>query len=107
MIAEFVLIGVIVGGFGSYYAQHGHPVEAVFALGIVTNALVVVLLCVRAVMRGERGVGLWKIYTDSAVRRDVMLENPKLSTDSLLITGAVLIPFVLAGRALLARPHTP
>jgi hypothetical protein len=105
VIAEFVLIGAVVAGYGVYYSRHGRPLEGVLALGIVANAAVIVLLCVRSVLRGERGVGLWRIYTDSEVRRKVMEENPRLSTDSLLITGLVLLPFVLLVLALWAALH--
>ena len=108
--AEFVLVGAVVGAFGAYYATHGRALEAFVALGITANALVIVVLCVRSVLRGERGVGLRKLYTDPAVRRQVMLENPRLTTDTLLLTGAVVIPFflvVVAARAALHHQSNP
>ena len=54
VIGEFVVIGVVIGGFGVYYAAHGRPLEAAVALGIVTNAAIIVLLCTRSLLRGER-----------------------------------------------------
>lgn len=95
VIVEFVLVVALIGGFGAYYATHGRALEAVIALGIAANALVIVLLCLRSVWRGERGVGLRRLYTDPAVKRQVMLANPRLTADTMLITGAVLVPFIL------------
>ena len=103
VIVEFGLIGVVVGGFGAYYAGHGRLLEGLLALGVTTNAAVILFLSVRSLLRGEKGVGLWRIYTDSTVRQRVMQENPRLSTDTLSITVAALIPFVLLVLALLPR----
>lgn len=93
--AEFVVIGAAVGGFGLYYAGHGRLLAAILALGITGNSLVIVILCIRSLLRGEKGVGMWKIYTDASVRQKVMEKNPRLSSDTLLITIAVLVPFTL------------
>ena len=106
VIAEFVLVGGAAGSFGLYYVGHGRFLEAIVTLGITCNSLVIVVLCVRSLLRGETGVGIWKIYTDASVRRNVMEQNPRLTTDTLLIATAVLVPFALVLFGLWARSQS-
>jgi hypothetical protein len=95
VIGEFALIGAVVGAFGIYYALHGAVVLGIVALGIVANSAVVIVLCARSLRRGEKSLGIWRIYTEPALRRTVMQEHPNLSTDTLLITAAILVPFAV------------
>jgi hypothetical protein len=76
-------------------------------VGIFVNCLVVFARAVRSLVRRERGVGLWRIYSDAATRQAVAASYPNLSADTLIVATAALLPFVLAAvvalEALLAR----
>ncbi|MGH7687594.1 MAG: hypothetical protein ACREN2_12380 [Candidatus Dormibacteria bacterium] len=95
VIAEFGLVAAVAGSFGAYYLGHGRVIEGLIAFGVTANACVILFLCVRALRDGQTGVGVWRIYTDPATRRQVMLENPRLSADTLAIAASVLVPFLL------------
>ena len=95
VIGEFGLIGVVALVFAVLYAAKGGGLPAVACLGITANSIVVIWLAVRAMRRGKSAIGLWRIYTQPEVRAQVMREHPGLSSETLLITLAVLVPFLL------------
>ena len=95
VIGEFGLIGVVALVFAVLYLAKGSSVPAVACAGITVNAIAVIWLAARSLHRGEAGIGLWRIYTHRQVRDQVMREHPRLSMETLLITLAVLAPFLL------------
>jgi hypothetical protein len=95
VIGEFGLIGVVALVFALLYLAKGSGLPAVACAGITANSIIVILLAVRSLRRGEAGIGIWRIYTQREVRDQVMREHPGLSTETLLITLAVLLPFLL------------
>jgi hypothetical protein len=95
VIGEFGLIGVVAVVFAVLYLAKGSGLPAVACAGITANSIVVIWLAVRALGRGEAGIGLWRIYTQRTIRDQVMRDHPGLSAETLLITLAVLLPFLL------------
>lgn len=99
--AEFGLIAALVLGISVAYGLRGRWLEAAIAAGIGINAVLVLALSSRSLLRRERGVGVLKLYGTSTARAEIAATNPRLLTDTLLIAAAVLVPFCLS--ALLAR----
>jgi hypothetical protein len=95
VIGELSLIGVVALVFAVLYLAKGSGLPAVACAGITVNSIVVNWLAVRSLRRGVEGIGIWRIYTQREVRDQVMREHPGLSTETLLITLAVLAPFLL------------
>ena len=95
VIGEFGLIGLVALVFAVLYAAHGAGLPAIACVGIAANSIVVIWLAVRATRRGKSAIGLWRIYTRPEVRAQVMREHPRLSSETALITLAVLVPFLL------------
>jgi hypothetical protein len=95
VIGEFALIGGVTLVFAVLYLAKGSGLQAVGCAGITANSMVVIWLAVRSLRRGEAGIGLWRLYTQREVRDQVIREHPGLSTETLLITLAVLVPFLL------------
>jgi hypothetical protein len=93
---EFGVIGAVVAPFGIYWLGHQDWLLGAIAVGIVANSLVVLGTALRSLMRGERGVGIWKIYTDPATRKAVAEAHPSLSADTAMVAIGALLPFVLA-----------
>jgi hypothetical protein len=95
VIGEFGLIGLVALVFAVLYAAKGDGLPAVACVGITANSIVVIWRAVRAMRRGQPSIGLWRIYTQPDVRAQVMREHPGLSAETLLITVAVVVPFLL------------
>jgi len=76
VIGEFVVIGVVIGGFGVYYAAHGRPLEAAVALGIVTNAAIIVLLSLHPLSFAGRAVKKMMITSTCTTRNLVSTTTP-------------------------------
>jgi hypothetical protein len=93
---EFGVIAAVVAPFGIYWIGHRDWLLAAIAAGIVANCLVVFGTALRSLIRGDRGVGIWKIYTDPATRKAVAAAHPTLSSDTAIIATASLLPFLLA-----------
>jgi hypothetical protein len=95
VIGEFALVGLVALVLAALYVARGGGLPAFGCVGIAANSIVVIWLAVRALRRGESGIGLWRIYTQPAVRDQVMREHPGLSAETLLIALAVLVPYLL------------
>lgn len=95
VICEFALIGLVGAVFAVLYLARGNLLYGIAGLGIAFNSLLVIVLAARSLARRETGIGILRIYTQPAVRAKVMREHPDLSKDTLLITVAVLVPFLL------------
>jgi hypothetical protein len=98
---EFGAIAAVVAPFGIYWLGHRDWLLGAIAAGIIANCLVVFGTALRSLIRGDRGVGIWKIYTDPATRQAVATAHPNLSADTATVATASLLPFVLATAVLL------
>jgi len=93
---EFGAMAAVVAPFGIYWLGNRNWPLAAVAVGIFVNCLVVCARSVRSLVRRERGVGLWRTYTDTATRQAVATSYPNLSADTAIVAIASLLPFVLA-----------
>lgn len=93
---EFGVIAAVTAAFAVAWIARGSWLLAAVAAGIFVNSAVIVGAAVRSIFRGERGVGIWKVYTDPGTRRAVVAEHPDLSSDTAMVAVAALIPFALA-----------
>ena len=93
---EFALMVAVIAPFGVYWLGHQKWLLAAVAVGIVANCLVVFGRSLRSLVRRERGVGFWKVYTDPVTRQQVAAEHPNLSADTAILAILCLLPFVLA-----------
>jgi hypothetical protein len=92
---EFGLVALVALVLAVLYLARGNGVAGIVCAGIGANSMVVICLAVRSLRRGEAGVGVWRIYTRPEVRDKVMREHPGLTSETLLITLTVLVPFLL------------
>jgi len=92
---EFGVIAAVVVPFGIYWLVHRDWLLGAIAAGILANCAVVFGTALRSLIRGDRGVGIWKIYTDLKTRRAVAATHPNLSADTAIVATAALLPFVL------------
>jgi hypothetical protein len=93
---EFGVTTAVVAPFGIYWLVHRDWLRGAIAAGIVANCLVVFGTALRSLTRGDRGFGIWKIYTDPATRQAVAAAHPNLASDTAIIATTSLVPFVLA-----------
>jgi hypothetical protein len=93
-VVEFGLIALLIGAFATYYLLHHRPVMAAIGWGIALNCLPVVVSGVQELRRrnvsGQRLGSFW----DKAARERHRKENPHMLRDALVLTGAVMLPFV-------------
>jgi hypothetical protein len=98
---EFGVIVAVIAPYGIYWLGHRDWLLGAIAAGIVANSLVFFGTALRSLIRGDRGVGFWKVYTDPATRQSVAMAHPNLSADTAILAILCLLPFVLgAGVAL-------
>jgi hypothetical protein len=100
VVAEFLLVDlaavlILVSG-----ALH-HRAPVIFAgIGIASNSSTVIAIAISQIRGGEGSEGLLKLRSAS-FRAEISRRNPNLSTHSLIILMAVLIPFLLVTLLLL------
>jgi hypothetical protein len=110
-LVEFGLIALLVGAFAVYYLLHHETVMALITVGITFNCLPVVILACHTLLTtvpGERVGSIW----NRQARAQHLRENPYMLRDTLVLTGATLLPFVsllavlseLVGGRLTGRP---
>ncbi len=107
VVAEFTFIGALAAIFAALYGAEQQWIGFTATCGIAANSLVVIASAVQQMLRREADLGIWRVYTDSKVRDQVARENPNLSRDTLMITGAVLVPFLLVALALAEAARRP
>jgi hypothetical protein len=104
---EFGVIVAVIAPYGIYWIGHRDWLLGAIAAGIVANSLVFFGTALRSLIRGDRGVGFWKVYTDPATRQSIAVAHPNLSADTAILAILCLLPFVVATaaslEALLAR----
>jgi hypothetical protein len=92
---EFGAMVAVIAPFGIYWIGHRDWVLGAIAVGFTVNSLVVLGTALRSLIRGDRGVGFWKVYTDPATRQSIAIAHPNLSADTAILAILCLLPFVL------------
>ena len=111
VVAEFAVIGAITAALAVLYGARHQWIGLLAGCGITANSLVVIASVISQLRHGETDVGIWRVYADSRVRAQVARDDPGLSRDTVMITGAVLVPFLLLALSLaeiatrIARTH--
>ena len=94
-IGEFVFIFLAIGGLGTAHLVLGNFTLAIIEWGIAVNCFPVVVIGVRMLMdRGETGKATGYFWNKQA-REQLKRDNPHMLRDTLTLTAATLIPFVL------------
>ena len=100
VIVEYLLVGLLVGLLGSWYAVAGRPLDAAIWLGIAVNSAVIVLLADAQLRSGVRDFGSLP-FRRAAFRREVLASHGGLwRRTTLLIViypGRGWLVWVIAG----------
>jgi hypothetical protein len=99
VIVEYLLVGLLLGLLGSWYAAVGRPLDAAIWLGITVNCAVIVLLADAQLRSGVRDFGTLP-FRNAAFRRDVLTSHRGLWRRTALLVLLSFPPFVIAGLVL-------
>lgn len=91
-LLEFGLIALLVGSFSAYYLLHRDLIMALITLGITLNCLPVVVFAGHTLLTTASHTRVGSIW-DRRARAQHLHENPHMLRDTLLLTGATLLPF--------------
>lgn len=100
-LIEYLLVAAILTPFLFYYVAHGWALYALAAAGIVFNCFTVCAVALVSILAKEQSVGLRRFARDRELRRRVAIEHPNLSSDTLILSVTVLIPFWIFGATLI------
>jgi hypothetical protein len=89
-IVEFSLIALVVGTFAALYVIRGNIPYSLVTAGITANCLPVIIIGAR-MLRDPQIPPYW----NKSAREQHLRENPKMLRDTLLLTTATLLPFVV------------
>ena len=101
---EFALATLLIGPFCIYYISHGRFLYAAVASGLILNFLTITFFALVSLAHHEKSIGL-SFYLDPENRRRVRAEYPHLSTDTLILCIAIVVPFSLFLGALLESAY--
>lgn len=102
-MVEFLLVVAAASFIALAFALHDRWLAAILAAGTAINALVVVMFAVAALRRGERGNSL-RDLARASYRDEVKREHPTMMRDTVALTGAVLVPYLLVMAVALECP---
>jgi hypothetical protein len=94
-VAEFALIALSIGVFATYYLAHRRFAHAFIAWGITLNCCPVVALGLSALRNKETAGGLSGSIWDKRAREHLVSENPHMLRDTIVLTVATLLPYVV------------
>jgi len=90
---EFGAIALLCVGFAALFASRGSLLFGLVGLGIALNCLPVIVLAIRSIRAGERDIGL-RAMLRSDVRAQAQHDVPTMQRDTLILSGATILPFV-------------
>jgi hypothetical protein len=90
---EFVLASLLILPFTVWYLAHGKYLYGVIGMGLITNFLVVVVLALQSLHRGERDRGILQFF-NKQLRGDIHAAYPRLDAETAVLCVAVILPFV-------------
>ena len=91
---EFVLIALVIAPFAIYYIVHHRSVLAAISSGITLNCLPVIFYGISGLLESKAAGVQIAPFWDKQAREKHKLENPHMLSDTLLLTGSILLPFV-------------
>ena len=110
-VVEFAAIALFVGALAAYFARHHQLAYAIAAIGITLNCLPVVIVGIQMLLDRDDPRNRLPSFWNKAAREQHLADNPHMLRDTLLLTGATLIPLLLLIVVLFEasryRPITP
>ena len=97
---EFGVVALVCLGLAAFFAAHGAFWLAILGLGIAVNCLPIVWLAIQSIRAGDRDIGL-RAMLRREVRAQAQRDVPTMQQDTLILSGATLLPFVVAAVVLL------
>jgi len=91
---EFALMSIVILPFGVYYFLHGRVEAGMIATGIVANCVTIIAFAVHSMSAGHQDLGIMNWFHKKG-RHTIASRYPTLSQDTLVLTVATLIPFVV------------
>src|SRR6476659_7073195 len=95
VIIEYLLVGVLLGLLGGWYAAVGRALDAAIWLGITVNCAVIALLADAQLRSGVRDFGSLPLRR-AAFRREVLPGHPGLWRRTTLLVLLSFTPFAIA-----------
>jgi hypothetical protein len=106
-IIEFAFIALLIGTFATYYLFHRRAVLAVIAWGITLNCLPVVVIGLRQLGQDRATGKPIGSFWEKKARDQHKLENPHMLRDTMILTIAALLPFVMVAAVLFDSTKPP
>ena len=92
--AEFLIVTIAAAAVAIASGIQHHLIGTLLAAGIALNSLVIVSAGALAWSRGERGTPLAQLFSPKH-REALIRQHPSLMGDTVIVAGAVLVPFGL------------
>lgn len=99
VILEYLLVGLLFGLLGTWYAAAGRALDAATWLGITVNCAVIALLAGGQLRSGARDFGSLP-FRRAAFRRSVLPEHPHLWRRTTVLVVLSMTPLAVAGLVL-------
>ena len=99
VIVEYLLVGLLLGLLGAWYATAGRMGDAAVWLGITVNCVVIVLLADAQVRGGVRDYGSLP-FRKAAFRRDILPQHHGLWRRTTVMVVLSMTPFAVAALVL-------
>jgi hypothetical protein len=93
-VVEFAIIALSILPVALYYLLHARLIAFMIATGIAVNALTVVAFGIHALATRQKDIGIMSWF-DKKERAAIASRYPHLTRDTLILTTATLLPFVL------------
>jgi sulfite exporter TauE/SafE len=94
-ILEYLLVGLLLGLLGGWYASVGRPLDAAIWLGITVNCAAVAMLADAQLRAGARDFGTLP-FRRAAFRREVLPRHPGLWRRTTALVLLSMTPLALA-----------
>ena len=103
-LVEFALMGIFVGVFAGVLFLKGRLDLGLIGSGIAINCIPVIVCGVNTILYSPQDLKLGTIWNRDA-RATLKRENPHMMRETLILSGATLVPFFLAAAALYGLRH--
>ncbi len=94
-LIEFIVFELVVCPFTIYYFISGRFIYGFIALGIFLNALPIIILAIRSLVKKEKDIGILS-YLKKDTRNKIHIQYRNLQRDTNLLALLLLFPFLLS-----------
>jgi hypothetical protein len=99
VIVEYVVVGLVLGLLGAWYATVGRPLDSLTWLGMTVNCAVIALLADAQLRGGIADHGNLP-FRHAAFRRAILPAHPHIWRRTTLLILVTFLPFAIAGSVL-------